>query len=205
MSEFQYVAFRAIDRPLTDHEFVFAEKQSTRAEISRWSFENEYHYGDFHGDVNGLLRHGYDVHLHYANFGVRTITFRLPAGLPFAKSVWSNYIGIGELTWMKDRKGAGGILSLSPYHEAGELDELWDLGDYIDDVVKVRNRLVAGDLRALYLLWLSAASDNQSVSPDVVEPPVPGGLADCIVTFGVVLVFFGLDPLILVAASEGAP
>ena len=55
------------------------------------------------------------------------------------------------------------------------------------------------------MLWLSAAFDEQSVSPDVVEPPVPGGLADCIESFGVVLEFFGLDPLILVAASEGAP
>ncbi len=205
MSEYQYVAFRAVDRPLTDHELVFAKEQSTRAQISRWSFENEYHYGDFHGDTNGLLRHGYDVHLHYANFGVRTIAFRLPAGLPFAKPVWSNYIGIGELTWMKDRKGAGGILSLSPFHESGELDELWDPGDYMDDAIEIRNRLVAGDLRALYLLWLSAAFDEQSVLPDVVEPSVPGGLPDCTEAYGTVLEFFGLDPLILVAASEGAP
>jgi len=152
-----------------------------------------------------LLRHGYDVHLHYANFGVRTIAFRLPAGLPFAKSVWSKYIGTGELTWTKDRKGAGGILSLSPFHEAGEVEEFWSPSDYMDDFIDVRNRLVAGDLRALYLLWLSAAFDDQSVSPNVVEPPVPGGLADCTEAYGTVLEFFGLDPLILVAASEGAP
>ena len=93
MSEYQYVAFRAVDRPLTDAELKFANSQSTRAEISRWSFQNEYHYGDFHGDVNGLLRRGYDVHLHYANFGVRTVAFRLPAGLPFPKPLWSQYIG----------------------------------------------------------------------------------------------------------------
>ena len=155
--------------------------------------------------MNGLLRHGYDVHLHYANFGVRTIAFRLPAGLPFVKPVWSNYIGVGELTWIKDRKGAGGILSLSPFHEAGELEEIWSPRDYMDDAIEIRNRLVAGDLCALYLLWLSAAFDEQSVSPDVVEPPVPGGLADCIEACGTVLEFFGLDPLVLVAASEGAP
>jgi hypothetical protein len=205
VSEYQYFAFRAVDRPLTDHELVFAREQSTRAQISRWSFENEYHYADFRGDVNGLLRHGYDVHLHYANFGIRTIAFRLPAGLPFAKPVWSNYIGTGELTWTKDRKGAGGILSLSPFHEAGELEEIWSPGDYMDDAIEIRNGLVAGDLRALYTLWLSAAFDEQSVSPDVVEPPVPAGLADCLESCGPVLEFFGLDPIILVAASEGAP
>jgi hypothetical protein len=42
VSEYQYVAFRAVDRPLTDKELKFAEQQSTRAEITRWSFQNEY-------------------------------------------------------------------------------------------------------------------------------------------------------------------
>ncbi|WP_145283326.1 hypothetical protein [Pirellulimonas nuda] len=78
MSEYQLIEFQAVDRPLTDRELAYAREQSTRAEISRWSFQNEYHFGDFHGDVNGMLRRGYDVHLHYANFGVRTVAFRLP-------------------------------------------------------------------------------------------------------------------------------
>lgn len=37
MSEYQYIQFRAVDRPLTDKELAYVEKQSTRAEISRWS------------------------------------------------------------------------------------------------------------------------------------------------------------------------
>jgi len=205
VSEYQYVAFRAVDRPLTDRELAFAEKQSTRAEITRCSFQNEYHFGDFHGNAKGLLRHGYDAHLHYANFGVRKIALRLPAGLPFPKQVWSKYVGTGELTWIKDAKGNGGILSLDPYHDSGEIEEIWQPGDYMDDVVEIRSRLVAGDLRALYLLWLCAALDDQSVSRDVIEPPVPGGLAECVESCAAFLEFFGLDPLILVAASEGAP
>ena len=205
MSEYQYIEFRAVDRPLTETELKFAEKQSTRAEISRWSFRNEYHYGDFGGDAKGLLRSGYDVHLHYANFGVRTAAFRLPAGLPFQKRLWSQYIGVGELTWEQDRKGNGGILSLSPFHEPGEIDEIWSPGEYMDAFVEVRRRLGAGDLRALYALWLCAAMDDQSVEPDVVEPPVPGGLADCAEALGPFMEFFGLDPLILFAAAEGSP
>ena len=73
MSAYQFLAFRAVDRPQTDRDLAYARKQSSRAEITRWYFENEYHYGDFRGDANGLLRHGYDVHLHYANFGLRMI------------------------------------------------------------------------------------------------------------------------------------
>ena len=155
MSEYQYIAFRAIDRPLTDRELAFAEKQSTRAEISRWSFTNEYHFGGFRGDVNGLLRHGYDVHLHYANFGVREIALRLPVGLSFPKAVWSQYARARTLDWKKDAKGEGGILTLYPFHEPSEVEEIWAPDEYVDDVVEIRNRLVAGDLRALYVLWLS--------------------------------------------------
>ena len=125
MSEYQYVEFRAVDKPLTNSELKFAEKQSTRAEISRWSFQNEYHYGDFRGDVNGLLRRGYDVFLHYANFGIRTVAFRLPTGLPFQKRLWSRYVGTGALRRERDRRGKAGIVLLSPQHDAGEIEELW--------------------------------------------------------------------------------
>ena len=61
MSEYQFLAFRAVDRPLTDRDLVYARKQSSRAEITRWYFENEYHFGDFGGDADGLLHHGYDA------------------------------------------------------------------------------------------------------------------------------------------------
>ena len=50
MSEFQYVGFRAIDAPLSDDQLGYMERQSSRAEITRWSFDNTYHYGDFRGN-----------------------------------------------------------------------------------------------------------------------------------------------------------
>jgi len=204
VSEYQFLAFRAIDRPLTDRELVFAEKQSTRADISRWSFTNEYHFGDFRGDADGLLRHGYSAHLHYANFGVRKIALRLPAGLPFPKAVWSQFVGTTRLRWKKDSKGQGGILTVEPFHDAGEIEEIWSPEDYMEDVVEIRNRLVAGDLRALYLLWLCAALDDEFDPVDRTEPPVPGGLAEFKISGASLLEFFGVDPLIMIAASEGA-
>ena len=55
MSEYQFLAFRAVDSPLTDRDFVYARKQSSRAKTTRWCFENEYHVGDFHGDADGWV------------------------------------------------------------------------------------------------------------------------------------------------------
>lgn len=203
MSEYQYIEFRAVDRPLTDGELDFAQAQSTRAEITRWSFRNEYHFGDFRGDAEGLLRHGYDVHLHYANFGIRKAMFRLPAGLPFPESVWSEYFEIAELQWKPDEQGKSGILSVARYHEPGSVEELYDPGEYMDDLIEIRNRLVSGDLRALYALWLCTAMSEDSYTPELVEPPVPAGLAECADDFAAVLEYFGCTPFILQAAAEG--
>ena len=153
MSEFQYVVFQAVDRPLNDNELAFAERQSTRADVSRWSLSVEYHYSSFRGDVDGLLRRGYDVFLQYTNYGDREIKLRLPYGMPFDKNVWSKYVDGEHLTWKKDSNGSGGILALHPFHESGEIEEVWKFKKYLDAAIQVRERLIAGDLRALYLLF----------------------------------------------------
>ena len=86
MSEFQYVGFRAVDAPVSEKNLGYMEDQSSHAQITPWSFESDYHHGDFHGNAPEMLRRGYDVHLHYANFGIRTLLIRLPAGLPDVKA-----------------------------------------------------------------------------------------------------------------------
>ena len=49
MSEYQYIHFMALDKPLNDKQLEFMGRQSSRAEITQWEFTNEYHFGDFHG------------------------------------------------------------------------------------------------------------------------------------------------------------
>ncbi len=203
MSEYQYIEFRAIDRSLNDKQLAFAQQQSSRAEVSRRSLTVEYHYSDFRGDVDGLLRNGFDVFLRYANYGGREIRLRMPAGLPFDESVWSEFVDGDGLVWSKDANGQGGILSLSPYHESGELDEESEFDEYVDAAVQIRESLIAGDLRALYLLWLCAADDDNNDPDETIEPPVPHGLAELQGPSEKLLPFFGLDTLLLKAAGEG--
>ena len=203
MSEYQYIEFQAVDRPLNDKQLAFAERQSSRADVSRRSLKVEYHYSDFRGDVDGLLRNGFDVFLHYANYGVRAIRLRLPDGLPFEKNVWSEFVDDDRLKWSKDSKGKGGILTLCPYHESGEIDEAWEFDQYVDGAVHVRERLMAGDLRALYLLWLCAADDDYNDPDETIEPPVPHGMAELPRPCENLLTFFGLDTLMVKAAGEG--
>lgn len=203
MSEYQYVVFQAVDGPLNDKQLEFAQRQSTRAEVSRWSLSVEYQYSSFRGDVDGLLRRGYDVYLEYTNYGSREIKLRLPRGMPFAKSVWSKYVDGEQFNWKSDAKGSGGILTLHPFHEAGDLDEIWETQTYLDAAIYVRERLMSGDLRALYLLWLCAADDDYNDPEEMIEPPVPHGIGGIATHGSELLSFFGLDPLLLVAAGSG--
>jgi hypothetical protein len=113
MSEHQRVAFRAIDGPVSEKNLEYMRRQSSRAEITPWSFDNEYHFGDFGGDAAEMLRRGYDLHLHYANFGIRRLLIPLPHGLPDVEAA-KPYLGKDSVEFVQDKQGPGGILSNEP-------------------------------------------------------------------------------------------
>lgn len=60
------------------------DRQSSRAEFSKWDFSVEYHYSFFRGDIDGMLRNGYDIFVMDSNIGRRELRLRLPMGLPFS-------------------------------------------------------------------------------------------------------------------------
>jgi hypothetical protein len=175
MSEYQYVAFRAIDRPVSKENLEYMRQQSSRAEITPWSFDNEYHYGDFRGDATEMLRRGYDLHLQYANFGIRRLLIRFPRGLPDASAA-KPYFAEDSLRFLKDKQGPGGILCIEPFHEPGDLDDLWEIDGILDRLVPLRAEILDGDLRPLYLAHLAIACDGQHDPEESKESPVPAGL-----------------------------
>jgi hypothetical protein len=123
--------------------------------------------------------------------------------LSFEEKVWSQFVDGEHLKWCKDANGKGGILAICPYHEPGEIEEAWEFDEYVDAAVQIREILIAGDLRALYLLWLCAANDGYNDPNETIEPPVPHGLAELPGQSENLLTFFGLDPLLLKAAADG--
>jgi hypothetical protein len=202
MSEYQYVEFRAIDRPLDDKALAFMQRQSTRAEITRWSFTNEYHFGDFHGNAIEMLRRGYDLHLHYANFGIRKLMFRLPRGLPLPAKQCQPFLKTDGLRWHKDGKGPGGVLEISPCLEPGELEDLWNLDEWLDRLAPLRQALADGDPRPLYAAWLCAAIGSGEEAEELTMPPLPVGLAERNAALAALLEFHELPPDWLAAAAE---
>ncbi|WP_413882305.1 hypothetical protein [Desulfobacula sp.] len=77
----------------------------------------------------------------------------------------------------KDKKH---ILLELEFHDDDRAD--WVDGEgWLDDLIGLREELIRGDLRGLYLAWLKAAENAllmEAIDADTLEPPVPDGLND---------------------------
>lgn len=204
MSEYQYLEFRAVDGPVSDKNLAFMQRQSSRAEITPWSFTNEYHYGDFHGDPADMLRRGYDFHLHYANFGTRTLMIRLPAGLP-NPSVAGRYFREEGLSFLKEKQRPGVILYCEPCYEADALEEIGEVEECMDRLVPLRGELLDGDLRPLYLMHLAIVSDCNHDPHEEKEGLVPAGLGNLTPAQQALAEWYGLSEALIAAAARDAP
>ncbi|HEX4143408.1 MAG TPA: hypothetical protein VHY91_07645 [Pirellulales bacterium] len=204
MSEHQYVAFRAVDSPVSAKNLEYMRRQSSRAEITPWSFENEYHHGDFRGDAVEMLRRGYDIHFHYANFGIRKLFIRIPHGLPDPGAAKPYFAG-DTLEFLKDKQGPGGILAIEPFHEPGGLDDLWELDGIIDRLVPLRAEILDGDLRPLYLAHLAVACDENHDPDETREAPVPAGLNALSDAQQGLIELYELSEHLIAAAAQQSP
>src|SRR3546814_11484793 len=81
MSEYQYYAFQAVDRPLSSGQQEMLRAISSRGWITATSFVNTYQWGDFKGDPSALMAAMFDLHLYFANWGTRRFAMRLPRRL----------------------------------------------------------------------------------------------------------------------------
>ena len=156
MSEYQYVGFRAIEKPISEENLEYMHKQSSRAEITPWSFDNEYHYGDFRGNALEMLRRGYEIYLHYANYGTHKLFIRLPHGLPDKKAT-APYFTEDTLKFIADKEGPGGTLCIEPFYETDDLDPIFEIEELLDRLAPLRTEILDGDLRPLYLAHLALA------------------------------------------------
>ncbi|MFC4013689.1 hypothetical protein ACFOY2_41125 [Nonomuraea purpurea] len=206
MSEYQYYEFLALDRPLTDRQQAEVRALSTRAHITATSFTNEYHWGDFHGDTRRMMERYYDAHLYLANWGTHRVMLRLPKAVLNPKQAERYCVGDQISAWT-----SGEHLILDFTSEAEE--EYWedDVERSLSAIVGIRAELAAGDLRPLYLAWLSAyggwerdedAFDYED--EDELEPPVPSGLGSLSAPQRALADFLRLDHDLLAAAAEAS-
>lgn len=207
MSEYQYYEFRAIDRPLDEDEQDALRALSSRAEITSTSFTNTYNYGDFRGDPAKLIQSYFDAFVYVANWGTRRLMFRIPRAFLDAETA-SAYCD-GEGLSLKAGKQHIVLEFLSEDEGGGE----WTDGEpWMPSLVSIRDGLIRGDHRALYLGWLASApmlaEEDEGEDPEEserLEPSVPPGLAKLSGPLKSLAEFLRIDDdLIEVAASRSA-
>jgi len=174
VSEYQFLEFLSVDRPLTAREMDHLRGISTRAQITPVSFINEYSWGGLKADPRDFMRRFFDVHVFIANWGDAIFMVRLPKGAIDQKTLKA--------------------FCTSPHLEFEKLPEhwllIWSLGEtenydrfgYVDEgpgwmtrLAPLRDELLRGDLRSLYIGWLRAVTTEET-NPDDLEPLPPNGL-----------------------------
>jgi hypothetical protein len=200
VSEYQYYDFKAIDHALTKTEMAALRAISTRAVITTTSFTNHYEWGDLKADPLKLLEKYFDVFVYVANWGTREFHLRLPQELVDFKHLKS--ILPGKST----RARSAGQFVIVTFESEVESDDDWDDGTgWMGSLVSLRSDLLRGDLRCLYLGWLMCVQDEE-LSGDALEPPVPAGLRELSAPLDSLIEFLGIDgDLVEVAASASAP
>lgn len=156
MSEFQYYEFVAIDRPLSAAAQKKLRAITSRATITSTQLVNTYEWGDFKGDPHALVAKYFDAFLYYANWGTHRLILRVPTARLDAKVV-RQYCPVLS---SRSRRNSG--VATATIVDAHFVIDLWSEdgsgGDWsepdrgsLSALVPIRNELMAGDYRALYL------------------------------------------------------
>ena len=178
MSEYQYYEFVAIDGSISDEGLRYARGCSSRANVSCVRWQNTYTFGDFHGSVDILLKY-YDAHFYIANWGTVRLGLAFPKGA-IAPEALQPYLRGGEryeVTLTVKEIGNRCVIWWEHKEEGGWG---WTEGEgFMDQLIGVREELMRGDYRALFLGWLADFDPDEWRDPKdgaVVMPPIPAGL-----------------------------
>jgi hypothetical protein len=199
MSEYQYYEFAAIDRPLTRAEMAQLRAVSTRAEITPVGFVNHYEWGDLKADPSDWMRRYFDAFVYTANWCSCRLALRVPLAT-FRKAELKSFatrhtlaIEASKEHWIIDWS-----LDESESHDRFSMD---DGNGWMRRLAPLRDELLRGDLRPLYLGWLAAAGE---LGDDAQEPEVPPGLSDLSPPQQALIEFIEIDPDMLAAAAAGS-
>lgn len=198
MSEYQYYEFSAVDRPLTTEQMRELRALSSRAEISATRFMNFYNWGDFRGDPRELMEKYFDAFLYVANWGTRRLMFRFQA-TAFPARIAAPYCGSEDVS-----VSTAGDVTLLEFCRHEEISDWVEGEGWLPSLLPVRDDLLQGDLRSLYLGWLLSAQTG-ALEEDESEPPLPPGLDDLSSPLEAFVDLFNIDRDLVCAAAAGRP
>ncbi|MGH8807466.1 MAG: hypothetical protein ACREX0_06280 [Noviherbaspirillum sp.] len=201
MSEYQYYEFVAIDRPLTREEMAELRSRSSRATITATHFVNDYQWGDLKGDPADWMRRYFDAFVYTANWGNCRLALRLPHAA-FRKSELKQFAAEYALT-VDDAKTHWIIKWELTESEDDDRFAMETGQGWMGSLAPLRDELLRGDLRPLYLGWLAGVTAGE-IDADALEPEVPPGLSRLSGAQESLADFLEIDPDLLSAAAAGS-
>lgn len=156
MSEFQYYEFQAIDKPLTAEQIAYIRTLSRRVNPTSTHAVFTYSYSDLPQDALEVLEQHFDALLYMANWGSRELAFRFPRKAIDLEALNPYYFATDEITIKESAQYV--VLSIA-IHEEEPTDFIEPEG-LLGSLLPLRQDILRGDYRALYLGWLKAASSN---------------------------------------------
>ena len=175
--------------------------RSTRATITATSFVNEYHWGDLKGNPANWMQRYFDAFVYVANWCTCRLAFRLPHAV-LKKSELDRFATDCALTF--DDARTHWIVNWS-LEESKNYDRFAteDGQGWMRQLAPLRDELLRGDFRPLYLGWLAGVAAGE-VDDDAVEPEVPPGMSRLSAAQQALTKFLEIDPGLLAAAVQGS-
>lgn len=204
MSEYQYYEFRAIDRPLTGEEQRAVARLSSRVDPHPRRAVFTYHWSDFPGRPREVLARYYDAMLYMANWGSRRLMFRFPRALVHPDQMEQYHVGTTDYASDAITVSTVGeyvVLDMQAREEGGE----WIEGEgWLDALLGLRDAIMQGDYRLLYLAWLKGLAAEYDVDEEALEPPVPPGLDKLTPALRDFVDLFAVDDDLIQVAAEAS-
>lgn len=202
MSEYQYYEFLTIDRPLTSDEMVDLREISSRAHITPVSFTNEYHWGDLKANPDDLMQRYFDAHVYVANWMTAVFMLRLPI-----EALAKETAEAMAVHCMLDFKTTGTHWIITWHLEESENYGRFGEEDgrgWMARLAPIRDELLRGDLRSLYIGWLASVSGDM-MDDDEMEPISVRGLGSLTSAQKALAEFLEVDQDLLAGAGIGNP
>ena len=198
--EYQYYEWLAIDRPLTEEELTEVNGLSSHIDVTPAHAVVTYNWSGFKHDPHKVLGRYFDAFLYYANWGHQSLAFRIPAKVLDVAQI-EPYLWEDEVRL--EASGEHLILRIAPEDEGDGYEDI-DYEASLVTLARLRDDILAGDYRALYLAWLIGATSWDDMEEEV-EPPVPAGLQDLTAALSAMIRFFDLDRYLIQAAAQASP
>lgn len=205
MSEYQYYEWQTVDRLLTESEQQDVRNLSSHIDVSSSRAVVTYAWGSFKNDPRQVLARFFDACLYLANWGSRRLMFRFPAGL-LSREAIAPYDVPDRITF--GTVNGFDILDMDLSEEEGGG---WIEGEgSLPGLLALRNDIIQGDYRSVYLAWLKAMSvhdgyltrGRKSSASKPAGPAIPAGLKQLTPALKRFVEQFDISAYLVEAAAE---